>query len=165
LSAGAAAVARWQRRGQRATLGRLPGGVPGLCTVRATSYPKGVVEASGEREQRLAERAQQEATLDELRRLLRGVPVHLIGMYLAERLGCGPTGGFTIELRVEEGGLRRAWIRALRDAKAPRSRPATHAPRASPERRTASNRFLDRPPERAPSMTGHKARIRGRCIS
>jgi hypothetical protein len=32
-------------------------------------------------------------------------------MYLAERLGCDKTGGFTIELRVEEGGLRRAWIR------------------------------------------------------
>jgi hypothetical protein len=38
-----------------------------------------VVEASREREQRLAERAQQGATLDELRRQLRGVPVHLGG--------------------------------------------------------------------------------------
>jgi hypothetical protein len=62
-----------------------------------------------EREERLRKRAEMDAAMGELRRLLAGVPVRAVMTYLAERLGCG-RGQWRVEFQVAEGSVRYSFV-------------------------------------------------------
>lgn len=47
---------------------------------------------------------------EELRRRLDAEPLRAVAEYLGERLGCARDGAYTIELRIDQGNLRKTYL-------------------------------------------------------